>query len=143
MVILFIDDQTMEELLSLQMEYNSIIDGSFLITPIYPNDIMLTSMSKSAQLSVLLNIFSNMFSKVEIVQLLSYKVKSMKFRILLTHVIYLHPKQSGIFLVSNCIIDLQQSNVYKFTFSMSRPSHSTTIQISLHSYKMSVLTRPP
>ena len=63
MVILFIDDQTMEELLSLQMEYNSIIDGSFLITPIYPNDIMLTSMSKSAAVFLHSNTSINMSTK--------------------------------------------------------------------------------
>src|SRR5436309_11438233 len=78
MVILSIDDEKLlkENAAKLKSkEYGSTINVSFRIVLIFPNVIMLTSMSKSPQLSVLLNIFSNMFSKVEIVQLLSYKVK--------------------------------------------------------------------
>ena len=99
--------------------YDSIIDELFHIIHIFPNVIMLISTSKSVRALAHSNIFSNMYIKMTIEQLLYYK--AMKFKILSMHVIYMHPKQFGIFLSSNCIIDLQQFSVYKFTFPMNRP----------------------
>jgi len=129
-------------------EYKGCTDDSMvetwkLCTSFVRDCTMLISMLKSAQALVRSNTFSNMYLRVVIEQLLYYKMKSMKFKIISTHGIYLHPKQSGIFMVSNHIIDLQRFNVYKFTFPMNRLSHSTMIQISLHSCKMTMFTRPP
>ena len=146
MVIQFIDDGKLlmeNSTKSNAKVYGSIIDGLFHAAHSFPNDTMLISMLKSAQALVRSNTFSNMYLRVAIEQLLYYKMKSMKFKIISMHGIYLHPKQSGIFMVSSHIIDLQRFNVYKFTFPMNRLSHSTMIQISLHSCKMTMFTRPP
>src|SRR5437762_1310643 len=123
--------------------HGSIIDGSFHTVHIFPNVTMLISMSKSARALAHSNTFSNMYLRVVIGQLQYYKMKSMKFKIMSTHVIYLHLKQSGVFLVSSCIIDLQQFNGYKFIFQTNKLLHLTMIQTLLNSYKMSVLARPP
>src|SRR5437762_11863825 len=84
--------------------YNSIIDELFHIIHIFLNIIMLISTSKFVRALARSNIFSNIYIKAMIGQLWYYK--SMKFKILSMHVIYVHSKQSGIFLDSNCIIDL-------------------------------------
>src|SRR5947207_15606853 len=106
--------------------HGSIIDGSFHTVHIFPNVTMLISMSKSAQALAHSNTFSNMYLRAAIGQLQYYKVKSMKFKIMSMHVIYLHPRQFGVFLASSCIINLQRSNGYRFSFSMNRPLHYTT-----------------
>src|SRR5579859_2933742 len=123
--------------------YGSTIDGSFHTVRTFPNVMMLISMSKSARASVRSNTSSNMSSREVIGQPQFYKVMSTKFKISLTHVIFQPPKQPGVFLVSSCITSLQRSNVSKFTFSISRPSHSIMIQISSRSYTMTVLARLP
>src|SRR5947207_14201919 len=94
--------------------YNSIINELFHIIHIFSNVIMLISTSKFVRALACSNIFSNMYIKAMIGQLWYYKL--MKFKILSMYVICVHSKQSGIFLSSNCIIDLQQFSVYKFIF---------------------------
>src|SRR5437762_9123256 len=94
--------------------YNSIIDELFHIIHIFSNVIMLISTSKFVRALTRSNIFSNIYIKMMIEQLWYYKL--IKFKILSTHVIYMHPKQFDIFLSSNYIIDLQQFSVYKFIF---------------------------
>ena len=120
--------------------YGSTIGGSFHTVHIFPK-LQPTSTSKYARASVPSNNFSNMFTRVMIVELQYCKMKSTKFKITLMDIIYLHLKQSGVFLVSNCIIDLQQFNGYKFIFQTNKPLHLTMIQILLHSYKMSIFAR--
>ena len=146
MVTLFIDGgKSLKEkgAKSKSKVYGSTIDGSSHIAHIFPNVTKPISTSKYARASVHSNTFSNMFTRAAIEPLPYYKMKSTKFKISSTHVIYPLPKQLGVFLVSSCITGLQRSNVYKFTFSISRPSDSITIQTSLRSYTMSVLARPP
>src|SRR5438552_15098093 len=94
----------------------SIIDRWFHTVHIFPNATRLISTSKSVQASAPSNISSNMFSRAAIAQLQYWKMKPMKFKIISTHVISLHPKQSGVFLVSNYITGLRQFNEYKFIF---------------------------
>src|SRR5437016_771368 len=97
--------------------YDLIIDRLFHTVHIFPNVIMLISTSKSVRALARSNTFSNMYIRAMIGQLRYYK--PMKFKILSTHVIFVHPKQSGIFLGSNSITGLQQFSVYKFTFPMN------------------------
>ena len=140
MIIQSIDDEKLlmeNDAKSNANMYDSIIDRLFHIIHIFPNIIMLISTSKSVRVLARSNIFSNMYIKTMIGQLQYYK--AMKFKILSMHIIYIHPKQSGIFLDSNCIIDLQQFNIYKFIFPMNKLLYLTMIQISLHFYKISML----
>src|SRR5436190_3636565 len=92
--------------------YGSIIDWLFHTVHIFSNVIMLISMLKSVQALAHSNTYSNTYIRVAIEQLRYYK--AMKFKILSTHAICVHLKQSGIFLGSNCITGLQQFSVYKF-----------------------------
>ena len=131
MVTLFIDGgKSLKEkgAKSKSKVYGSTIDGSFHIAHIFPNVTKPISMSKYARVSVHSNTFSNMFTRAAIEPLPYWKMKSTKFKIMSTHVIYLLPKQSGVYLVSNCITDFQPFKGYKFIFPINKPSHSTTIQ---------------
>jgi len=130
MIILFIDDNNLwiknDAKLNANI-YNSIIDELFHIIPFFSNILILISMLKFSRVLMSSNIFLNIYSSVMIEQLWYYKMKLIKLKIISTHVIYRHSKQFGIFLVSNCIINLQRFNVYKFIFSMNRLSYSTMI----------------
>src|SRR5436190_24155426 len=131
MVTLFIDDgKSLKEkgTKSKSKVYGSTIDGSFHIAHIFPNVTKPISMLKYARVSVHSNTFSNMFTRAAIEPLPYYKMKSTKFKISSTHVIYLHLRQSGIYLVSNCIPDFQPFKGYKFIFPINKPLHLTTIQ---------------
>src|SRR5436309_6605904 len=121
--------------------YGSIIGGSFHTVPFFPNILTLILMLKFARALVHSNIYSNMYSRVGIERLQSWKMKSMKLKIMLMHVTYRHLRRSGVFLASNCIIVLQRFSVDKFILSISRLSHSMMIQISLHFYKMIAFAR--
>src|SRR5216110_1189523 len=115
MIIQCIDDEKLlmeKNVKSNAKMYDSIIDRLFHIIHIFSNITMLISTSKSIRVLASSNTFSNMYIKMMIGQLHCYR--AMKFMITSMHVIYLHLKQSDIFLNSNCIIDHQQFNAYKF-----------------------------
>ena len=128
MIIQYIDNKKLlmkKNIKSNAKIYNSIINRLFHIIHIFSNITMLISISKFVRVLASSNTFSNTYIRAMIGQLHCYK--AMKFMITSMHVIYLHLKQSDIFLDSNCIIDHQQFNAYKFIFSMSTSSHSTII----------------
>src|SRR4030095_13950031 len=136
MVTLFIDDgKSLKEkgAKSKSKAYGSTIDGSFHTARFFLNVTKPISTSKYARASLHSNTFLNMFTRAAIAPLLYCKMKSTKFKIISMHVIYLHPKQSGVPLISNCITDFQPFKGYKFTFLTNKPSHSTTIQTWLPS----------
>ena len=121
--------------------YGLIIDWLFHTVHIFPNTTRLISTSKFVQASARSNISSNMFSRAVIAQLQYWKMKPMKFKSILMHIISLHLKQSGIFLVSNYITDSRRFNDYKFIFQISKLLLLTMIQTLPHSYKMTVSGR--
>src|SRR5438046_5845242 len=131
MVTLFIDGgKSLKEkgAKSKSKVYGSTIDGSSHIAHIFPNVTKPISTSKYARASVHSNTFSNMFTRAAIEPQPYWKMKSTKFKIMSTHVIYLLPKQSGVYLVSNCITDFQPFKGYIFIFPINKLSHLTMIQ---------------
>ena len=144
MVIQFINNikESMERNAKFKSKvYNWTIVGLFHITLTSQNGTKLISMSNSVQVSEHSNTYSNISSKVAIVQLQYYTLmsmamkfhkKSMRLQIILTHDMYLPLKEYGTFLNSKCIIDIQQFSDFKFIFQISKLSPSAMIQTWSH-----------
>ena len=139
MVIQFIDDvkkSIMRNAKSRSKVYGSTIGGLFCTIPTSPNDTKLISTSNSVPASVCSNTYSSMFSRAAIIlqqcckwmaMAMRFQERSMRSQIILTHDMYLPPKEYGAFFNSRCITENPPSSDFKFIFQISKPSLSAMI----------------